>query len=92
MKINDFIEALQATNKLFQEKHGVPLEIFDLKFHEDDFDGDMKIYGCKEVVYEDDTFGYGEVHGKKPLEKLRVHFECENGHITDRTISIEDDD
>lgn len=88
MEVSDLIEALQQADKLFQEKHGKPLEVFDLKFNEDDFDGDLYIQGVGEVVYETGGFGYGEKRGREPHEDFRVHFQIEDERIEDRSIDM----
>jgi len=92
MKVTDLIEALQTADKLFKKKHKKPLEIFDFIYHEDDFDGDLKIDGCGEVIYDSDEFGCGQTSGKKPVESIRIHFECEDGKIVDRSVEFWEDE
>jgi hypothetical protein len=88
MNTSDLIEALSFADKLFLEKHGKHLEIFDLCFSEGDFDGDLHIQGAGEVVYKNGGFGYGEKIGKRPHEDFRVHFQVEDNKIVDRSIEM----
>lgn len=88
MKTTDLIEALQTADQVFQKKFGKPMEIFDLTFNEDDYDGDLKIHACGEVFYESDAFGHGSKVGKHPTCDIRVRFECEDEKIVDRSVEI----
>jgi len=91
MKVTDLIKALKEANELFIKKHKEPLEIFDLVFNEDDYDGDMKIEACGEVAYEDNIFGQGTKRGRGPKCHIRVHFICDNDEVIARKVTIEKD-
>jgi hypothetical protein len=90
MKVQDFIEAIETAAKAFEESTGKPMEIFNMAFYDDDFNGDMRIEASADVIYSD-GFGYGETIGREPNKIIRIHFEVENGKIADRAISIEDE-
>ena len=90
MKTKDLIEALESANAVFEHKHGKPMEIFKFTFNEDGYDGDMHIQAVGEVRYEDDLFGCGSKRGLKPHEDIRIHFECSDEKIEDRSITFED--
>ena len=90
MKVTDLIEALQAASDLFQREHGKPMEIFDITFSEDGYDGDMHIQSVGEVNYEIGGFGYGQKRGMKPHEDIKVRFEIKDEKIVDCFVSFED--
>lgn len=91
MKASDLIEAIQTAERLFREKTGKPMEIFDLDFSDYDYDGDIRISASADVIYVD---GYcnGSKEGKAPGGSIRIHFECEDGKVVDRTVEIDPDD
>lgn len=91
MRVKTLIEALETANSLFRSEHKKDMEIFDLVFSEDELHGDLYIHACGEVVYRSDAFGYGEKVGKKPQEDIRIHFECEDGKIDDRSVEFTDE-
>lgn len=92
MRVSDLVEALTAADKIFQSRHKVPMEIFDLTLNDDEYEGNLSIHACKEVVYQNDIFGYGEKTGRKPLETIIVNFECQDGKIEDRSVYFKDEE
>lgn len=89
MKTTDLIEALQCANSLFKKKHGMDMEIFDMEFSEDGYDGAMHVQAVGEVEY-GDAFGWGTKSGKKPHADFKIDFCIEDGKISDRSVTFED--
>lgn len=90
MKTAQFIEALQAADKLFQSRYEKPMEIFDFHWNEDEVENDMLIEASANVIYENDEFGFGSKRGFNPSAKIAIHFECEDGKIDDRSLRFVD--